>query len=94
VQYAVLKLRKRRTFTTKKKTKTITTPAGILTAKLMVIIKKKVIKMPNYSEHLTPDDWGDPVGPTRTELLIALTLVLLYPLCFGSGMLVAHFFHL
>jgi len=51
----------------------------------------------NYSEHLTPDDfgsWGDPVGPTRTELLIALTLVLLYPLCFGSGMLVAHFFGL
>jgi len=53
--------------------------------------------MPNYSEHLTPDDfgsWGDPEGTTRTDLLIALTLLLLYPLCFGSGMLVAHFFHL
>lgn len=53
--------------------------------------------MPNYSEHLTPDDcdsWDDPEGTTRTDLLIALTMLLLYPLCFISGLLVAHFFHL
>ena len=48
----------------------------------------------NFSKHLTPDDWGDPQGATRTDLLIALTLLLLYPLCFGSGMMVAHFFGL
>jgi hypothetical protein len=48
----------------------------------------------DYSKHLTPDDWGDPWESKNSKaLLIGFIMFILYPLCFISGILVAHFFH-
>lgn len=52
----------------------------------------------DFSKHLTPDDWGDPQERVdrlldRFEMAMGIIMILLYPFCFGSGILVAHFFH-
>lgn len=47
----------------------------------------------NFSKHLTRDDWAPPTLRSK-EILIALIMLLLYPLCFASGLLVAHFLHI